>query len=168
MKINVVYPDLLELQQLVYDPYGFVCSSIINKPESKDYSACSFRLNSKTVLFRTAKITPTKIGQFVTLWKRIGNSPIMPYDASDLFDLVILFVCHGENVGHFVFPKDVLVQKGFVSQGGKGGKRAIRIYAPWDTPDSQQAQKTQAWQIVYFVEIVPVVTIDRLRKLIGS
>ena len=168
MKINVVYPDLLEVQHLVYDPYGFVCSSIVNQSESKDYSACIFRLNNKTVLFRTAKITPTKIGQFVTLWKRVGNSPIMPYDASDPFDLVIFSVRHGKHVGHFVFPKDVLVQKGFVSHNGKGGKRAMRVYSPWDMPDNQQGKKSQAWQILYFVEVVPLVTIDKLRELIGS
>jgi hypothetical protein len=41
--------------------------------ESLEYAACSFKLNSMSVKFRVAKITPTKIGQFVTLWKRVSK-----------------------------------------------------------------------------------------------
>ncbi|TRW95625.1 MepB family protein [Flavobacterium gawalongense] len=35
----------------------------------------------------------------------------------------------------------------------KEGKRAIRVYPPWDTTTNKQAQKTQKWQLDYFLEI---------------
>lgn len=164
----ITYPDLFVAQQLAYDPYELIYESIINDLESREYSACTFRLNNQIVLFRTAKITPTKIGQFVTLWKRIGNSPIIPYDKADSFDLVIISVSRDKNLGHFIFPKAILIEKGFVSENCKGGKRAMRVYPPWDTPDNQQARKSQAWQQLYFVEITPVVEINKLKKLIRT
>jgi hypothetical protein len=54
--------------------------------------------------------------------------------------------------GQFVFPKAVLGEKGIVSCNGKEGKRAMRIYPPWDIADNSQAKKTQAWQLQYFIK----------------
>lgn len=51
------------------------------------------------------------------------------------------------------FQKNVLLQRDIVSDQGKGGKRAIRVYPPWDKPTSNQAQKTQQWQLEYFLEV---------------
>lgn len=134
--------------------------------ESKEYSACTFKLNNQIITFRVAKITPTKIGQFVTLWKRIGPGPIMPYDMTDPIDLFIVSVRRGEKLGQFIFPKDLLLQKGVISCNGIGGKRAIRVYPPWDKPDNQQAKNTQAWQLYYFAEIQPTLEIQKIRNLI--
>jgi len=44
--------------------------------KSVEYEACIFRLNDFFVRFGVSKITPTKIGQFVTLWKRTDNGRI--------------------------------------------------------------------------------------------
>ncbi|MFZ4773145.1 MAG: MepB family protein [Chlamydiia bacterium] len=104
---------------------------------------------------RTAKITPKKIGQFVTLYKRIGEGPILPYDADDPVDAVLIHVRAENRSGRFVFPKEVLIAQGVFSVGGKGGKRAIRIYPPWDTPQSLQAKKSQDWQVPYFIKSNP-------------
>ena len=38
--------------------------------ESTEYNACSYTVNGQKIIERTAKITPKKIGQFVTCWKR--------------------------------------------------------------------------------------------------
>ncbi|WCM59207.1 MepB family protein [Paenibacillus polymyxa] len=46
-----------------------------------------------------------------------------------------------------------LIKHKILSSKGEGGKRAIRIYPPWDTPTSLQAQKTQTWQLKYFLNI---------------
>lgn len=40
-----------------------------------------------------------------------------------------------------------------MSKNGEGGKRAIRVYPPWDKTINQQAQKTQKWQLEYFLGI---------------
>ena len=47
--------------------------------------------------FVVAKITPTKIGQFVTLWKRSGKLPIQPFDLS--IDFVVVSVRKGDLFG---------------------------------------------------------------------
>jgi len=106
----------------------------------------------ETVSFK-AKITPKKIGQFVSIWKRIGNGPTLPHDVTDNFYYLVVQVEKDNHRGQFVFPKEVLVQKEYVSQHGKGGKRGMRVYPPWDTVDNPQAQKTQTWQLLYFVKL---------------
>jgi hypothetical protein len=59
----------------------------------------------------------------------------------------------GERFGHFVFPKSALCKHGILTSNGKEGKRAIRVYPPWDETTSIQAMKTQQWQLEYFLEI---------------
>jgi len=49
------------------------------------------------------------MGQFVTLYKRVGKQPIQPYEALDPFDILVIST-HGEFFGQFVMPKSVLVQ----------------------------------------------------------
>lgn len=112
-----------------------------------------FKINDQNVLCRQAKITPTKIGQFVTLWKRIGKNPIQPYDKKDKIDLVIVEVKAKRRRGMFIFSKAVLLKQGVFSANGKGGKRALRVYPSWDKPTSQQALKTQKWQLEFFIKI---------------
>ena len=163
--MNPIHPDLITAQRLAYAPNGFACKNITQEAESQEYGACEFEMNNRRIKFRVAKITPTKIGQFVTLWKRIGDGPIMPFDVSDPVDLFVVSVRKDEHFGQFVFPKNILYEKGFVSKNGNGGKRAMRVYPPWDVTDSPQAKKTQAWQIIYFVEIQPTIDIDHVRNL---
>ena len=157
---NPLHSDLFVTQKLVYEPSGLVCTHVIKEAESEEYGAYTFDLNNRYIKFRVAKITPTKIGQFVTLWKRIGNGPILPYDMTDPIDLYVISVRTTEHFGQFVFPKAVLGAKDIVSKDGKGGKRALRVYPPWDVTDSPQASRTQAWQLVYFFEINPRQSID--------
>lgn len=165
---DLIYSDLLAAQRLVYEPAGLICKNVVNERESKEYSACDFELNGRHVKFRTGKITPTKVGQFVTLWKRIGNGSIMPYDITDPVDLFVVSVRSNEHVGQFVFPKMILYEKGILSKNGKGGKRAMRIYPSWDVTESKQAKKTQEWQLNYFIETSPdkLIDIQRLQNLI--
>jgi hypothetical protein len=145
--------DLITAKDLVYDRCDFVCTEPIPETESKEYAAHSFAINGKSIKFRIAKTTPTKTGQFVTLWKRIENGPIAPFHIEDPIDFFIVS-CRKENhLGQFIFPKKVLHDKGILSDNIKEGKRAIRVYPPWDTATSKQAQKTQQWQLDYFMEI---------------
>ena len=53
-----------------------------------------------------------------------------------------------------------------MSRNGRGGKRAIRVYPPWDTTISQQARKTQKWQLEYFLETPQDRPIDSTRSRI--
>ena len=162
---NIFHPDLLTAQKLAYEPIGFIWSNLTQEAESQDYGAYTFKMNNQHITFRVAKVTPTKIGQFVTLWKRIGCGPIMPYDIADTVDLFVVSVRDKENLGQFVFPKNLLHEKGFVAKNGSGGKRAMRVYPPWNIPDSPQATKTQTWQLAYFAEIQPATDTAKLQKL---
>ncbi len=139
--------------KLVLDKCGFDLTNLLIEKESAEYDACKFELNNLKIVFRNAKITPTKIGQFVTLWKRIEKGPIQPYDFLDDIDLFIVTVRKENNFGQFVFPKVVLSQQVIITKDLKEGKRAIRVYPPWDITNSKQAQKTQKWQLDYFLEI---------------
>ena len=162
-KQNKLHPDFIATQKLAYDPLGLQYSDLVQEIESQEYGACAFKLNDSLIRFRVAKITPTKIGQFVTFWKRIDNGPIMPFDMSDSFDFLVVSVRTNNHFGQFIFPKNILWQNGLISKEGKGGKRAMRVYPPWDKADNPQAKKTQAWQINYFCEIEP--TLDVTNKL---
>ncbi len=161
--LNKLHPDFLVVKNRLYDPNNFKIGAVSLEPESAEYAACFFNLNELSVRFRVAKITPTKVGQFVTLWKRVGKSPIQPFDVSDAIDLFVVCVRQGEHFGQFVFPKSALIQHGILSIEGKGGKRAIRIYPPWDETSSKQAMETQRWQLRYFLEIPSNKAIDLAR-----
>jgi len=151
-----IHPDLLEARKLAYEPCAFTFNNLSWEAESLEYGACAFDLNDRHVMFRSAKKTPKKVGQFVTLWKRpVIGGPILPYDVDDPVDLFVISVRASEKFGQFVFPKKVLLEKGIISKEEKGGKRAMRVYPPWDITDSKQAQKTQSWQTLYFFEIGP-------------
>ncbi|MEN9449562.1 MAG: hypothetical protein RJA83_176 [Pseudomonadota bacterium] len=160
---KVLHPDLLATMALVYAPNHLHCSTPQTEADNAEYGAYFFTLQGRRIKFRVAKITPTKIGQFVTLWKRIGKQPIQPYDASDPFDLLVISTRRGELFGQFVMPKSVLVQQGILSEAGKGGKRALRVYPPWDQTTSRQAQNTQRWQLRYFLEIPHNKPLDQAR-----
>jgi hypothetical protein len=159
----LVYQELNEVQHRVYDLLEFKYSQPVIESESSEYGACDFELNHLSVKFRVAKITPTKIGQFVTLWKRIEKGPIQPYDSSDSLDFVIINTRKGEHFGQFIFPKAVLCHQDVFSINNIGGKRAIRVYPPWDIAVNRQAQKTQKWQLEYFLEIPKNTEIDVTR-----
>jgi len=160
---DIFHSDLLATKDLLYTPCGFHCSLPIPEAQNTEYGAYVFNLNAFSIRFRVAKITPTKIGQFVTLWERIGNGPIQPYDMSDPVDFFVISARKGSALGQFVFPKAVLCDRDIVSNEGKGGKRAIRVYPPWDNPTSRQAQKTQQWQLDYFLEIPADKPVDYVR-----
>ncbi len=147
-----VDPVLVAAFDRVYGHGGLHYRSLAAEVESADYGACRFEVNGLAVQFRAAKITPKKIGQFVTLWKRAGTGPIQPFDTADPVDCFIVAASCGARSGHFIFAKSVLAARGVISVDGIGGRRAMRIYAPWDAPDSKQALKTQAWQSEYFID----------------
>lgn len=148
------HPELILSNKLIYEPCKLIFNSeLVQEKESLEYGACHFSLNNNKIAFRVAKTTPTKIGQFVTLWKRTNQGPIAPYDTSDSVDLFVIFMREKEKFGQFVFPVNVLISKNIVSVNKKGGKRAIRLYAPWVHTTSVQAAKTRNWQIKYFIDL---------------
>lgn len=165
---QLIHNDLLSIQTRVFDICHFKYSTPVIETESAEYSACQFMLNDLSVRFRVSKITPTKVGQFVALWKRTNNGPIEPFDSSDSLDLVIINSRNEEQFGQFIFPRSVLCEQGILSHNDKEGKRAIRVYPPWDKTTNKQAQKTQKWQLNYFLNTSNTIDIERATILYGS
>lgn len=148
------HPDLLLIEQAVYKPAGLTLQNLKIEEESAEYGAAEFMINHQIFKFRIGKITPTKTGQFVTFWKRLGKGPIQPYDSVDPFDFLVVGVRFESRFGLFTFSKKILCEKGVLSTEQREGKRAIRIYPAWDKAESPQARKTQAWQLEWFTEII--------------
>ncbi|WP_343707425.1 MepB family protein [Flavobacterium sp.] len=167
MNFTIDSPDLLLSKEIIFDKADLQMTSLQKENESEEYSAFRFQLNNKNICYREAKITPTKTGQFVTLWKRNQKGTIEPFDYSDTIDFVIVTVRKDQNWGQFIFPKKTLLEKGIFSTEKKEGIRATRIYPPWDETTSKQAQKTQKWQLDYFFAFTNQNNVDlnELRKI---
>jgi hypothetical protein len=167
---NPLHNDLKIVKELVYDKCSFRLTNLKLNSESVEYGACSFKLNGQTIEHRVSKITPTKTGQFVTIWKRNKDGITEPFDIFDDIDFVVITSKIGDNIGQFIFPKSVLADKGIISRDGKDGKRGIRVYPPWDTVTNRQAEKTQSWQTKYFLTIKSdnSTDLDLTRKLFNK
>ncbi|RYZ98858.1 MAG: hypothetical protein EOP47_18275 [Sphingobacteriaceae bacterium] len=160
-----VYKDLVIAKNLLYDKLDLACTNPQAEPESAEYAAYNFSINKVRIKYRAAKITPTKTGQFVTLWKRNANGPIEPLAFTDDFDVVVISTRAGNNFGQFIFPKAVLAAKGIITANGKEGKRGFRVYPPWNMANSSQANKTQLWQSEYFLNLAVSYDPNRAKNL---
>jgi len=137
--LKKIYSDPFEVLYHIYTLCGLKHSEPLMEKESAEYSACTFHLDNSIIQFRIANTTPIKSGQFVTFWKRMGTSSIQPYDFNDPFDFLVISTRKENQVGQFIFPKNILAKQGVLSINGKGGKRAMRVYSEWDTALNHQA-----------------------------
>lgn len=149
-----------------YEPAGMkITREPKREAESSEYEACRLGLNDHNIVFRVAKTTPTKIGQFVTVWKRLyAGAPIIPLDKEDKIDFLVVSVFDATHQGQFVFNQKILLEKGVFSSCGQGGKLSFRIYPPWTKPIANAAVKTQKWQAPYFFSLTPI-DLSQIRKL---
>jgi hypothetical protein len=148
-----------------YIPAGMqVTSAPVRERESTAYGACRFALDGYQIVFREANTTPSKVGQFVTLWKRPdAGAPIAPLDSTDRIDFVVVAVSCPPHRGQFIFDRGALMTRGVLSRNGRGGKRAFRIYPPWSTPISSEAIRAQQWQLKHFLPLPVQGEIDAVR-----
>lgn len=157
------------INELIFKACNLEITNIVEELESREYAAHSFQLDKKTVKFRIAKITPTKTGQFVTIWKRNEKGITCPYDITDNFDFFIIATRKESNFGLFIFPKDVLLENKIISDNERDGKRGIRVYPSWDITTNKQAIKTQHWQLHYFLNLTQKdkIDINKAKKLLN-
>ena len=157
--------NLIQIRSEIFDKCSLEISSLRTDAESKEYAACRFQLNGLHIISRNSKITPKKVGQFVTFWKRNENGVIEPFHENDPFDFYIVNTRTQSKFGQFVFPKSVLIKEGKTSTDNKEGKRGFRVYPNWDTVGNKQAEKTQKWQLNYFYEINKSTDLRKVLKL---
>ena len=136
---------------------GHTVSSFIldPNPEARAYTGCEFLLTNESgintrIVFRSAKVTPTKAGLFVTLWKRDGSGITRPYSAADSIDEFWISVETERGCGVFKFSAEALMDSGVLSSSQKPGKRGFRLYTPWDENLNSSASKAWAWQRKFF------------------
>jgi len=161
-----LHPEMKFLKECIFDKGGYVLTDFDVNSESEEYGACSFAIDGTIVLFRVSKITPTKTGQFVTIWQRNEHGITAPYSISDKFDFIVIASRFEHNLGLFIFPKLVLADMGIVAAKTKEGRRGIRVYPPWDVPGSKQGEMTQRWQCKYFIYIDDAVDPNVLKQML--
>ena len=93
------------LDEVILKPNHFAISNIEKDAECEEYLGFNFNINHLSVKFRKAKITPKKVGQFVTLWKRNTSKQTDPFDENDLFDFYIIATEDDKKNGYFIFSK---------------------------------------------------------------
>ncbi|MFM2269905.1 MAG: hypothetical protein RL757_3346 [Bacteroidota bacterium] len=158
--------DLILSQKLIYDPLNLEIKNIQREKESAEYEAFTFQLNNSDVIYRTAKITPVKNGQFTALWKREKGEYTEPFQISDDIDFVIISTRKDNLFGQFIFPKSILVEKKVIATKMTQGKRALRVYPPWDLTENRQAKASQKWQLNYFLTVTDDEKVDLERAKI--
>jgi hypothetical protein len=153
LNLNNIHSELSLIKNILFNTCNIELTNVVTELESQEYFAQKCKLNEKNITFRTAKITPTKTGFFVTIWKRNQQGTIEPFNIIDDIDLFIISARKDENFGIFIFPKRILHVNKIISSKLQKGKLGIRVYPTWSKANSKQAQKTQHWQTSYFLDI---------------
>lgn len=150
--VNEFYNALTYVNKMFYVPNHLTIKAVQEEAQNSDYGAGIFQLNSKSIRFRVAKITPTKIGQFVAFWEKDGDNKNQAFSYEKATDLLVINTfTRNNNFGQFVFPKEVLLKQNILKTATTKGKMAIRVYPRWENPTSKLAIETQKWQLEYFV-----------------
>ena len=152
--MNDFYKALNYVNKMIYERSDLTVKSVQEEKQNSKYGAGTFRLSSRTVRFRVANITPTKVGQFVAFWEKDENNKNQPFTYDESPDLLVITTFKGDSeVGQFIFPKEILFKHNILRSSSTKGRMAIRVYSSWDKPTSEQAMKTQKWQLPYFVDM---------------
>ncbi|HAG42584.1 MAG TPA: mep operon protein MepB [Clostridium sp.] len=158
---------ITELNNRIYNPNNLVVTNLHEEKQNSEYAGGTFQLNHRTVRFRMSKVTPNKVGQFVSFWEKDENmqNQAFPYESAP--DLLVITCITDNKLGQFVFPKEILLKKKILRTCLQKGKMAMRVYPIWDTPISNQAIETQKWQLLYFVNLSnsEELPIDKLTNL---
>ena len=145
--------QLEQIQNSIFSKLNVIICQIQPDSECEEYFGNNFQLNQFSIKFRKAKITPKKIGQFVTLWTRNPESKqTEPFSSKDPFDFYMIFCDTDYKSGFFFFSQQILVQKNILTTFSKDGKRGFRVYPTWDSPENKQAKKNQNWQKDFFID----------------
>ena len=145
--------ELNKIESLFIKNYGQKITNLTIENECDEYFGFNFQIEKLNFKFRKSKITPKKVGQFVTLWKRNSKRQTEPFNETDNFDFFIFVSEQDEKFGFFIFSKKILIEKNILSTQIKEGKRGFRLYPTWVKTENKQAEKTQSWQTEYFIDL---------------
>lgn len=128
-------------------------SEIVAEEQGSDYEAGQVEIGSGSWRIRTARVTPTKPGAFVAVWKRSPSGKTQPFESTDSCEGLMVFVKDGSRFGVFTFSREHLVGLGIVQSSHAPGKRGFRVYPTWCTNLNAQATRTQRAQAGAFTEL---------------
>lgn len=115
-----------------------------------DYAGRIARIGPDVWRVRTARITPTKPGAFVSVWRRAADGGTEPFPSDEDLAGLLVFVEDGDE-GVFRFTADHLLRLGITSGARASGKRGFRVYPPWVGDLNPQALRTQRAQAPAFI-----------------
>jgi len=124
--------------------------------QGSDYEAAVADLDGADWRVRTARITPTKPGAFVAVWRRDPSGATEPFDIGDSTAGLLVLVPAASRFGAFRFPLDRLGELGVYSTPTSSGKRGFRLYPPWCSDLNPQARRTQEKQAPFFDVLPPM------------
>lgn len=128
---------------------------IQGEEQNSDYESGIVRIGKEQWRIRTARITPTKPGAFVAVWKRSESGTTRPFTVDESMSGLLVFVTEEDRLGVFQFTTAHLVTLGYVSSHLHPGKRGFRVYPSWCTDLNSQASRTQRAQEAAFFELPP-------------
>ncbi|MFT3920249.1 MepB family protein [Cloacibacterium sp.] len=166
----MIFEELKRIENSIFKTNHQQIKNLIKDSECEEYLGFNFQLEKLNIKFRKAKITPKKVGLFVTLWKRNTENETEPFNENDNFDFYIIVSEQKEKFGFFLFPKKILCEKQIITTKNKEGKRGFRVYPSWTQTENKQAEKTQSWQIEYFIELTNLenINIEKFKSIINS
>lgn len=162
MVSDAVHPDVALVMRL-FAGLGVGCSPAVSEPDNAEYGAAISEVGRSTVRFRVGKLTPTKVGLFVSVWRRAAGGSTEPFPTEGDVDGLVVTAREGDRFGAFVFPTEVLATRGIVSVRGAGGKRGFRVYPPWSATSNPQAKRSQGWQCDWFLDLSDRAAVDLQR-----
>ncbi|MDN5755954.1 MAG: MepB family protein [Arthrobacter sp.] len=122
--------------------------------QNSDYEAGNAPVSGQRWRLRTARVTPTKAGAFVAVWRRSEQGATEPFPADEeIAGLAVFVVEEDQRRGLFWFTAAHLRELGITSSQGHPGKRGFRVYPEWCTGLNRQASRTQAAQAPAFVRL---------------
>ncbi|KSU62003.1 MepB family protein [Arthrobacter sp. NIO-1057] len=127
---------------------------VVADEQQSDYQSGVTVIGDQLWRIRTARITPTKPGGFVALWRRDKNGTTAPFESEEGVQGVMVFIEDADQFGVFRFTQQHLEQLGIFASASAPGKRGFRVYPSWVTGLRGQAKKTQDNQLSAFTILV--------------
>src|SRR4051812_4197804 len=95
---RMIHPDVVEAQRLI-KLLGRECSQPTPEADNAEYGAAIAISGRAWIRFRVGKLTPTKVGLFVAVWRRSPDGGTEPFAAdhpsADDADTLVISVREG-------------------------------------------------------------------------